>query len=93
MTWEDDVKKTKKRMVLSVNRVKGKMAEDVFAAGRSAQGYEVRRTGRGSDFSERKVNLFTGKKGRRELVEVKSSQTAPLSKLQKKTKKLRVERW
>jgi hypothetical protein len=37
MRWEDDIRKTKKRMVLDINKVRGKMAEDVFAAGRSAQ--------------------------------------------------------
>ncbi|MDH7593844.1 MAG: hypothetical protein QHG99_05760 [Methanomicrobiales archaeon] len=50
-------------------------------------GYEVERTGRGHDYVRKERNLFTGKVTKTEYVEVKSSKTAPLSPLQKKTKK------
>ena len=90
------MEKNRKRMVLSNNRFSGKMAEDNFVLSRSIQGYEVERTGRGHDFVERRVNPFTGRKGPRTFVEVKSSRKAPLSDLQKKKKRsmrnYRVER-
>jgi hypothetical protein len=50
-------------------------------------GYEVERTGRGSDFRVRKRDLFTGKVTYSGLREIKSSQTASVSELQKKAHK------
>jgi hypothetical protein len=50
------------------------------------QGYEVERTGRGSDYVRRKRDIFTGRVTKTEHVEVKSG-NAILSPLQKKTKK------
>ncbi len=82
-----ELTKFSKRMTLVNNRFKGSMAEQNYVMGRSLQGYEVKRTGRGSDYVERKVNMWSDKKGPKTYVEVKSSRTAPLSKLQKKTKK------
>ncbi|MDG7015826.1 MAG: hypothetical protein JRM82_00440 [Nitrososphaerota archaeon] len=49
-------------------------------------GYEVERTGRGSDYIRRKRDLWTGRVVRTEHVEVKSGH-AKLSPLQQKTRK------
>lgn len=72
------------------------MSENSYATGRQIQGYEVRRTGRGSDYKERKVNILTGRTGPWTHVEVKSGNSR-LSKLQnrtkRKTKRYRVERY
>jgi hypothetical protein len=51
------------------------------------RGAEVERSPRGHDFIERERNPFTGRVTRTTHVEVKSSSTAPLSKLQKKNQK------
>lgn len=50
------------------------------------EGYEVERTGHGSDFRAKKRNFFTGDIVEDKLVEVKSG-NAELSDLQKQTKK------
>ena len=93
---KDLTKKFSKRMTLQENKFHGKLAEVNYATPRRLEGYEVKRTGRGHDFVERKVDVWTGKKGPETYVEVKSSKTAPLSKLQKKKMKeipnYRVER-
>jgi len=90
------MKKQKKQMILANNRMRGRMAEENYVTSRRMQGYDVRRTGRGSDYEERKVDMWTGRRGPKTLVEVKSSSSAPVSKLQKKTKRkssrYRVER-
>jgi hypothetical protein len=89
------LKKLTKRNTLETNRMQGQMAEMAYVSGRNLEGYETKRTGRGSDYAERKVDPWTGKKGPKTLVEVKSG-GAKLSRLQKKTKKkssrYRVER-
>lgn len=41
MTWGDDIRKAKKRTALDLNKVRGRMAEDVFVAGRTVHGYEL----------------------------------------------------
>lgn len=82
----DEMKKSKKRMTLAMNKTRGSMAEQNYATGRTMQGYEVERTGRGSDYKERKVDFLTGRRGPPTYVEVKSG-NAHLSELQKKTKK------
>lgn len=83
----EELKKFRKALRLKGNKMTGKMMEDNYKLARSLQGYEVKRTGRGHDFVERKVDWLTGRKGPRKYVEVKSSSTAPLSRLQKKIKK------
>ena len=83
----DEFRKLAKRMTLNNNKLKGSMAESNYVMGRRLQGYDVQRTGHGHDFVERKVDMWSGKKGSKTYVEVKSSSTAPLSDLQKKTKK------
>jgi len=81
------VRKHKKKLTLSLNKYKGKLAEEAFVMKQKMQGNEVTRTGRGSDYAVRKVHPFTRERGPKTLVEVKSSKTAPVSKLQKKTQK------
>ncbi len=94
-----DMKKQRKRMTLNLNKTKGKMKEVVYESMRSMQGYNVKRKAHGSDYEEQKIDLITRKpKSRKILLEIKSSRTAPMSKLQKKTKKkhkgsYRVERF
>jgi hypothetical protein len=91
MSFIDDMKKQFRRqkggMRIGVNKMRGKMAEEVFVMQHRMAGDEVKRTGRGSDYEVRKGNLLNGKKGPRILYEVKSSSTAPLSPLQKKTQR------
>ena len=50
-------------------------------------GEEVERAPHGRDFIVRKRNIFTGRVQRTTHIEVKSSPSAPLSELQKKTKR------
>ncbi len=93
----NSLKRDKKRLVLNQNKFRGKMAEDSSIVRSRFRGNEVQKTGRGSDYRERSVNPFTGQKGSWKYVEVKSSPTAPVSNLQKKTKekkggRYRVER-
>ena len=65
------------------------MAESAFVLSVTMRGREVRRTGKGHDFKVTTRDWFTGRVIKKEYVEVKSSPTAPLSKLQKKMKKKR----
>jgi hypothetical protein len=78
--------KQKKRETLEANRARGRAAERQAEVSSYLSGYEVERTGRGSDFRLTKRELFTGKVIERKLVEVKSGK-AKLSELQRKTKK------
>jgi hypothetical protein len=82
-------KKSKKQATaerLANSQAKGKAAEDWTAVSYSIKGYEVERTGRGSDFRVRRRDPFTGRVVESKLVEVKSG-NAKLSDLQKQTKK------
>lgn len=89
-------KKQIKREVLEENRRKGKAAENEYRMNAYLRGVETERAPNGQDYIERKRDIWTGKVKRTTKVEVKSSSTAPLSRLQKKTKKkkgnYRVER-
>ncbi len=80
-------KKQIKRDVLAENKAKGKLAENMYVISATLSGAEVERSPHGRDFIERRRNLFTGKVVKTTHVEVKSSDTAQLSPLQKKTKK------
>ena len=80
-------KKQIKREVLAENRANGKAAENSYQMNASLRGVEVERSPHGRDFIERRRDMFTGKVTRTTHVEVKSSSTAPLSKLQQQTKK------
>lgn len=79
-------KKQRKREVLAENRAKGRAGEDIVKMKYSLQGYEVERTGKGSDFRVRKRDMFTGRVVESKVIEVKTGK-GRLSKLQKKTKK------
>ena len=79
-------KKQIKREVLEENKIRGKAAEESYRINANLRGVEVERSPKGRDFIERNRNPFTGRVTRTTHVEVKSSSTAPLSKLQKKTK-------
>jgi hypothetical protein len=80
-------KKQIKKEVLEENRRRGKAAEDSYQMSASLRGEEVERSPHGRDFIVRKRDFATGRVTRTTHVEVKSSSTAPLSRLQKKTKK------
>lgn len=77
-------------MTLDSNIRKGKAAEEQFVMRQRLMGNQVERTGKGSDYRVRRVDPWTGKKGRAKLVEVKSSRTATKSPLQKRTKAKKV---
>jgi hypothetical protein len=87
-------KKQRKKEVLAENRAKGRAGEDIVRTEYALQGYEVERTGKGSDFRVRRRDIFTGRVIESKVVEVKTGK-GQLSKLQKKTKrkkKYKVER-
>jgi len=76
----------KKLRTIKQNQFVGKLHEDMFAILNTAE-YEVVRTGHGHDFKIRtRFDPKTGKPGKWIYIEVKSSPTAPLSRLQKKKK-------
>lgn len=77
-------KKDKKRFIIAQNRERGKMPEAMAGLVLGGVGKEVIRTGKGHDF---KVRDTTGKVTKTKYFEFKSSRKAPLTKLQKKTKK------
>ena len=80
-------KKQIKREVITENRRKGKAAEEAYKMRAQLAGYEVENTGRGHDVKLSKRNIFTGKKQFVGYREIKSSSTAPVSKLQDKTRR------
>ena len=85
--WED--KKEKKRRTLALNKMRGEEAETMFRGRAILSGHEVIRTGRGSDYKIQKIQptIYGNRRvGKPKKYEVKSSKTAKLSKLQKKTK-------
>ena len=88
MTWDSifgkKSSKERKREVLEENKRKGKAAEDRYVFEETMKGREVERTGRGSDFRVRERDPWTGRVKSSRLKEVKSSSTAPVSRLQKK---------
>jgi hypothetical protein len=86
-------KKQRKKEVLEENVHKGRAAEEQFVWQQRMMGNEVERTGRGSDFRVRERNPLTGRVEKTYLREIKSSDTAPTSPLQRKkrTKKVVVE--
>lgn len=72
-------KKQKKRFILDYNKTKGKIAEEYVKDKYESSGWEIERTGRGSDLK--------GKRGKNEIyIEVKSGD-ADLSPLQEKTRR------
>jgi hypothetical protein len=83
-------KKQRQRDQLADNKRKGRAGEDTVAMNYTLRGYEVERTGKGSDFRVRKRDLWTGRVVESKLVEVKTGK-GKASKLQRK-KKAKVER-
>lgn len=77
-------KKEKRRMQLSINKERGRDAEDMHRGMAMVRGNALKRTGRGSDFIETERDLFGTV--RRTHVEVKSG-NARLTPFQRKTKK------
>jgi hypothetical protein len=86
-------KKQRKRRVLEENKRRGRAAEVQVEMRYRMNGYEMERTGRGHDFKATKRDIITGRVTHREHVEVKSSSTAPVSPLQKETKKKKGSRY
>jgi len=84
---ENNAKKFKKRLTLSANKFKGKMAENSFEFEQRVKGNDVRRDPHGRDFVVTHRDPRTGKYLKTTHDEVKSSPTAPLSPLQKAEKK------
>lgn len=77
--------KQRKRRTLKRNVRRGKAGErQAVAVDGLLFGWTSKRTGRGSDYSQTRRSILTGKKERR-LIEVKTGK-AKLSKLQKKKK-------
>lgn len=79
-------KKHRNRERIAEIRRKGRAGEDSFTMHATLSGYEVERTGRGSDFRIRKRDMFTGRVTESKLVEVKTGRSK-LSKLQQRTKR------
>ncbi len=75
-----------KRRRIRENAETGQEAEDQFRNQEEMKGHDVKRTGKGHDFYVSKRNWLTGKKTGY-YAEVKSSETASVSPLQKKMKK------
>lgn len=82
--------KERKREQLRRNRQKGRAAEDQVRMELELEGYEVERTGTGSDFRATRRDILTGEVVDEKLVEVKSGE-AQLSDQQKNQKKGRTE--
>ena len=81
----DEADISKKRFTLEMNRRRGAVSERGGMTRSEVWGNEVQRTGHGSDWKERRVDIF-GEKGPWTLVEHKSG-GARLSKLQEKTRR------
>ncbi len=89
---QSEFQRWRKRLTLAENRERGRTAEDFYKIGRSAEGYDVTRSPKGKDFVERRIDPWTGKKGKAIKVEIKTGR-AKLSKLQKKTMKTAKKRY
>jgi hypothetical protein len=74
-------------VILAENRAKGKAAEREFCLWAKSAGYDVERVHTGADFKLYKTDPYTGKKTFKKYVEIKSSDTAPLSERQKQMQK------
>ncbi len=75
-----------KRLRLSTNRMRGKMAEDIFRLDQSLQGNDVRKIHKGGDFVVQNKDLFGRKIGKPVTCEIKTG-NAKLSTAQKKKEK------
>lgn len=75
----------KRQRISRENRKKGKVGEELVKMNYGLRGYEVERTGRGSDFHVTKRDIF-GRVVDSKDIEVKTGDS-PLSELQEETKK------
>lgn len=82
--------KDRKREQIRRNKRQGRAAEDQVRLQLQVEGWEVERTGYGSDFRAKRRDFLTGEVVDEKLVEVKSGD-ARLSDLQKKMKRGREE--
>lgn len=83
---------TLRKVNRSLGQMRGRIAEDLSMLKSTMEGYEVRRTGIGSDYKRRKINLLTMPKGRWEDVEVKTG-SSQLTPRQRKTRSARKGRY
>jgi hypothetical protein len=87
---EDDffepMRKFQKRLTLSNNVMRGRMAESNFALGQNLQGNDVKRIRKGGDFVVQKQDFFGNKIGKPEVHEVKTGNSR-LSDAQRNTKR------
>ena len=81
----DKLKKTTKRIILTENKFKGKMAETNTEIKYRMGGYEIKRTGIGHDYHAVKRDIFNRKIDEK-YIEVKTG-NSKLSKRQKSAKK------
>ncbi|MGE5574986.1 MAG: hypothetical protein ACM3UL_02525 [Ignavibacteria bacterium] len=81
----DGLRKYQKRVTLSNNRMKGKMAEDSFQLEQNLQGNDCRKIHKGGDFIVQKRDIFGNKVGKPTVHEVKTG-NAKLSYAQKRKK-------
>lgn len=84
--WGRKSKKQRKREQIRESQRKGRAGEEIVRMNYELGGYEVERTGKGSDFRVRRRDLLTGRVVESKLIEVKTGE-AKLSELQRKTKK------
>jgi hypothetical protein len=82
----DGVKRFQKRMTLSSNRMRGRMAEASFNMEQTIQGNDCRKIHKGGDFVVQKRDLFGNKIGKPTVHEIKTG-NAKLSPAQKRKKK------
>lgn len=75
-----------KRLTLSSNRMRGRMAEDGYALEQRIQGNDCRKIHKGGDFVVQKRDIFGRKIGKPKTVEIKTG-GSKLSKAQEKKKK------
>lgn len=78
--------KASKKDMLARNRKRGEVAQQYYEINAAYHGKEIERKPHGQDYVERTRSVRTGRVTKTTRVEIKSSETAPLSKLQKKTK-------
>jgi len=78
-------KKDLNREKMDEIRRKGKAGEDAVKMKYTFQGYEVEKTGRGSDIRIRRRDMFNGRVVQSKVIEVKTGKSQ-LSKFQRKTK-------
>ena len=82
----DGLRKCQKRITLSSNRMKGRLAEESFKTEQMIQGNDCHKIHKGGDFVVQKRDIFGNKIGKTTVHEIKTG-NAQLSKAQKRKKK------